>query len=355
MDEQRFDRLARAFAQPRTRRWTLGAIVASLGITTRVNPARAYGCLIGLECCGPGCMTPEYSELPGTCYDPDEQFCFNFERGITCSNNYKVCTDNGREVCVPPDQRCCPVGRVCGPTACCVEVESCLRRYDTQEFICYRPCNIDQLPCGYECCGGNQLCVNERCVEPTDPPDPCEAGRAGPGTANAGDCCLPPHTKCGDRCCTGDQTCCGGGAHTTCCERGKTCCPGANGVACCDAAETFCCSGVCCANHWTCVGGECRENCLNDRTNCGRNCCTKDQICFDPLQDICSDRCPQGQTACGDRECCLSSQQCKNGTCVQKCSNGQKECGKTCCGQSQQCKEGQCVKKKRANKRRKRK
>lgn len=70
MDDQRFDRLVRTFAQPRTRRWTLGALAASLGIATRAKPAKAIFCFSGQECCGPGCQTPANDPtIPGTCYN----------------------------------------------------------------------------------------------------------------------------------------------------------------------------------------------------------------------------------------------------------------------------------------------
>ncbi len=314
MDDQRFDRLARALAQPRTRRWTLGAIAASLGVVRRSRPAAAYDyCgvfgdrFVG---CGPNCTGTGH---PGEChcYDPEYGYCFDEALAATCSYTMVCCYDRGGVTAVYPTgpNTCCPSGNWCDHD-CCADDQLCAGAHG-----CKDKCPHGDF-CGpeYGCCAEGQSCIDDVCQVP----DSCNPERRGRAASDAGICCNPAtETACGDKCCSKEDQCCGGGENTACCPKNKTCCPGPHGSACCDATESYCCSGTCCAKHWVCDAGECRAQCLGGKTNCGKNCCTKDQICSDPSQGICSLKCPVDTTSCG-KQCCESNQRCVDGKCVKK-------------------------------------
>lgn len=349
MDEHRFDQLARALAQPRTRRWTLGALATAvggaLGLPRRAGLAGEYGCVINTVCCGYSCQGPDADrDLPGTCYNPEYFDCVDAENGFVCPKGETICLVFDRLLCRTSDQ-CCLTNKYCD-AECCTEDERCVYagngRYECSnlETGCFR----SEIACGTGCCPSDQICEDGACKDKPD--DTCGAGRG--AAARAACCDRPDQISCGDQCCSRSaEVCCGGGNHQTCCPKDKTCCPGANGVACCNPQESFCCSGTCCANHWTCDSGICREQCSEGKTKCGIACCDKDFYCSDAAQNICSRKCQVGQTPCGSTECCLSDQRCDNGKCVTKCEQGQSQCGTSCCSQNQQCKDGQCVKKKR--------
>lgn len=343
MDYERFDRLTRALAQPRTRRSTFGALVAAVGIVSLRKSARAAKCSTGTECCGPGCTTIENFGLPGVCYNPDEVYCADWDAAYTCAIGKILCMNGPSLVCAKPEL-CCPTGNWCRGV-CCKANEVC----DSYNGLCVVLCTSEETPCGiHECCTKNQTCELGQCKDKPDEPDPCGAGRGDAAAAAAGVCCNPAtESACGDKCCSKEDQCCGGGANTACCPTSKICCPGSHGSSCCTKGEGYCCNGKCCAEGWVCQDGDCLEKCLGDKTNCGVNCCSKDQYCSDPGQGICSQKCPAGLTVCGTQACCSPEMRCDNGKCVAKCAGGQKACGTGCCGQNQQCTNGQCAKKKR--------
>jgi hypothetical protein len=310
MDPTHFDHLARLLGgRPGSRRQALAALAAAVGLARRAAPAAAFEWCerngIGMKDCGPDCDKQTGRDC--RCYDPATHYCIGGLMG-TCRHGEVACEGSP------------------GYFYCVSEAN----------------CACDGPFCKGRCCAAGQVCEDDQCT------NACAARR---GTRAAGVCCNPAtETVCGDRCCPKEGRCClAGNGAASCCPAGKTCCVGPDATACCDPGEAYCCSGVCCANHFACVGepiGTCRADCPDGGAKCGRACCRDGQVCFDEATGACGG-CGPAETPCGGRACCAEGQTCKDGRCVQDCPKGRVACGDACCARNETCKGGRCVKKRR--------
>jgi hypothetical protein len=221
-------------------------------------------------------------------------------------------------------------------------------------------CPADYCPEGETCCGeslqipGAYVCAPEGdvcCTQDTF----CEAGSQ---------CCVYPGTD-SVNCCDGTTTfCCAG----TCTQQSSSLCgcpPQQN----CEIRGTSwsCCNGECrdtssdpsncgacgvqCSAGQVCCASQCCDLCCGDNsdvctsysdTNCGacaRKCsggqvCSAGATCACPEGTIFCDAtcCPAGESCCSDSCTALASDPNHCGSCVNKCSAGQKCCNGICCG-----------------------
>ncbi|MCC7022191.1 MAG: hypothetical protein IT338_05155 [Thermomicrobiales bacterium] len=218
MDGERFDRWARGFARPRSRRGVLGILTgAALTLAARRGASAqistpggmcggiaGFPCPDGYECvdvAGDGCdPNAGGRDCAGVCVPIVENPC----AAILCMEGTTCCPNCGG-ICVPQgvtcsDELCAstPCNEVtCGPGEYCCN-ESCSRCVPlgsgcTREYCGHR---LGE-PCGPNVCGVDEFCCNESC------------GICAPlGGACIDLYCEPEGEPCGPNVCPAGQVCC---------------------------------------------------------------------------------------------------------------------------------------------------
>lgn len=246
-----FDGLARALAQPVSRRRTLGLLgVAVLGGLGAAPLARAAWAPRGGA--GPGrevpCgIRPPYS-FPSYC--PTGHECCGSDH--CCPSDHEYCSDqSGRGTCS------CKPELVCGVT-CCPAGWQCISAF------C---CPPGATSCAGQCCDAGSECVQgEQCLP----------------------ACSEGTIRCGTDCCEAER-CLGGICVTPCTAKQIRCAD-----RCCEAASE------------ECVDGECIARCPRGERRCGkRGCCSADERCRNGVCEPC-----ESEVACG-AACCRVGETCR--------------------------------------------
>jgi hypothetical protein len=384
MDDQRFDRLARALASGVSRRSVLRGFLGIGGVLTggiaveqahartvstrpRVppppppQPTPTPACGPGEVVCGGGCCPVGFCTSEGTCCQAGQELC---PGGAICCDPGACARSGNTDYCcagAPCGFDCCDDPLQCCDGSCCPAGAVCLTKAFGGEgrFIEEETCCPVARTCDSQCCSGE-------CYDPT--------GQFVPGSGNGGIdtsgfsrlCCPAGFEVCdnpdGTRSCIDPATqCCGvadcvafgfdadcvtcnqqnfceamnaglicNGSECGTCQDGRclanpSICPSA----CAPCGASLTCEPVECPAGQRCCGGTCAEccepiDCVNDTDTCedGR-CCQAAGRC-NPADHRCCGACtlggPDNTGFCGAIELCGGSQ----------CPAGQRCCGDVC-------------------------
>jgi hypothetical protein len=361
MGEHLFDELARALAQPLSRRRVLrlvgGALVAGMLPVARAGRAAAAP---GDTGAGP----PEASREPAVT-DPNGPFgepipcgetsfgpricdptsncvvcCYGSDGvPVSCCPCYVQCRSSGlcgEPFACPPDGRpycgaqgnCCALNETCFKGSICVPVceqgetlcegTCCPRSHEcitlklpgqAGKRLCYPKCPRGRVRCGIGCCPPRQKCINPGRLTCS----PCDVGRQ----------------PCGKKCCPQGSTCCDPGTGL-CCKRRTETCAGFGGKAkCCPKGTKACLKDpdtgkpLCCKKGEVCAQVGDPSGTVPRALNGTYTCCPPERVVDFGGAEVC---CPQGYTSLGGRFVLPAYG--GGGFC---CRND-KVCGSTCCG-----------------------
>lgn len=290
MDPLRFDRLARSFATPKTRRGLIGSVAAlvagavglrGVGAQVTQRDCGNVTCANNPGRCNPGCVCCLYPNgnsrcrPPGTC-SPGRESCpadlpvFDPARGcVQCLDASQcpppsdecavaACVDGGCTTTVSDDGATCP-GGVCVGGVCCDSGSDLPGGGEICDALNGGFCCSGGLTCCGDpgCCsdcfvedGSSTLCCEEAALCPPrsesnpEPPHCCRLGEVCVADGSQLGC-YPPDRVCNGQYC--DAECCGG---TTCCQDGTYCaggsCVAVPALACTEDAD--CGAGLSCVD-----------------------------------------------------------------------------------------------------------
>jgi hypothetical protein len=323
MDGQRFDDLARLFAQSTSRRtiWRSALGLAAGWFATRPSGVRAQdGCAPAFMACDeatPCCDAPDFACCGGTCtsIQSDPTNCGSC--GNPCGQDSVCCGGT----CTPPLDpiNCGGCGVACGPCHVCTEVDG--------TGACVSTCTATQACVDgvcVECPAGTSLCTyyygNTACVDLLTDKDNC---------GECGYVCGEDNLEPDGSICVNGQCWCPSGL-VVCQDPYRD---DSDYSWCADPlTDSYCCGqqGYCddFLSGSICVGGECvcpegtqpsGFACCPDGTrSCGHMCCPSDSRC----EDYYCVPCPAGQTGCDDRCVDVATDPANCGACSMACDRG---------------------------------
>jgi len=299
-----------------------------------------------------GSGAPVTCRSTAECTDPKFPVCVSDGQQMTCQVDRCALTQcSTPETCSPLDGQCNCGGQTCSPTSTCQDLApggaTCVNTDPCKDVTCSNAaetCNANgQCDCGGKTCAAGETCTagatgGATCQAPVDP---CkDVTCAAPETCSNGAC------VCGQRACTGTDTCADLGGQVVCIPadpcKDVTCAIG--GAETCNPTTATCdCGGKTCASGETCTadatGG---ATCQAPVDPCKDVTCNGAETC-DPVRGSCScdgticangETCTAGGLAGGAATCQSPVDPCKDVVCngAETCNaNGQCDCaGKTC-------------------------